>query len=42
MSGRGKPLDEAVGAGAAQGMADQLVRWNRALRAARTDHPYGS
>ncbi|WP_405751434.1 NAD(P)H-dependent oxidoreductase [Streptomyces sp. NBC_01411] len=38
----GKPLDEAVCAGAAKGMVDQLVWWGRALRTARADHPYGS
>ncbi|WP_405780505.1 NADPH-dependent FMN reductase [Streptomyces sp. NBC_00859] len=38
----GKPLDETVCGGAAKGMVDQLVWWGRALRTARTDHPYGS
>lgn len=36
----GVPRDGAVTEGAVKGMVGQLVWWGRALRAARTSHPY--
>lgn len=36
----GVPLDTAVCEGAAKGMLNQLTWWARALRTARTTHPY--
>ncbi|MFE4453204.1 NADPH-dependent FMN reductase [Streptomyces sp. NPDC056796] len=38
---RGVPKDPAATDGAAKRMLDQLVWWGRALREARTRHPYG-
>ncbi|MFI6155081.1 NADPH-dependent FMN reductase [Kitasatospora sp. NPDC051170] len=38
----GRPRDGAVGEGAAKGMLGQLHWWARALRTARTRHPYGA
>ncbi|MET7637347.1 NAD(P)H-dependent oxidoreductase [Streptomyces sp. NPDC005438] len=40
--GQGQPSDATVQEGAAKGLLDQLVWWGRALRTARTEHPYGS
>ncbi|MFE7751459.1 NADPH-dependent FMN reductase [Streptomyces sp. NPDC057428] len=39
---RGRPKDPGPVDGAAKRMLDQLVWWGRALRDARTRHPYGS
>nr|WP_031077826.1 NAD(P)H-dependent oxidoreductase [Streptomyces sp. NRRL WC-3742] len=38
----GEPRDTAVSEGAAKGMLGQLHWWARALRTARTQHPYGA
>ncbi|MFJ3790314.1 NADPH-dependent FMN reductase [Kitasatospora sp. NPDC090091] len=38
----GEPVAPAVPTGAAKGMLDQLTWWARALRDARTAHPYGA
>ncbi|WP_406202448.1 NAD(P)H-dependent oxidoreductase [Kitasatospora sp. NBC_01560] len=37
----GEPVDATIPNGAAKGMLDQLTWWARALRTARTEHPYG-
>lgn len=39
---RGELTDPAQADGAAKRMLDQLVWWGRALREARTRHPYGA
>jgi NAD(P)H-dependent FMN reductase len=37
----GRPRDAVVCESAAKNMVDQLLWWGRALRTARTEHPYG-